>query len=49
MIPQRNIFERIHVWYHPEDVLAYVAMTTGWPVPIETDSTEIWDGGGASG
>ena len=47
MTPQRSIFERVHVWYHPEDPIVELAKLVGWPVPIETDSTEIWDGGGA--
>lgn len=47
---QRDIFERFLIYWwtdEGEDWVQQLAMLTGWPVPIETDNVEIWNGGGA--
>ena len=47
---QRSIFDRIQVWWWDndrDDWSGYSARYLGWPVPVETDNVEVWDGGGA--
>ena len=47
---ERNIAERFCIWWWPhegEDWIQHLASLMGWPVMIETDNTEIVDGGGA--
>lgn len=46
---QRYPTERIAVWWWDaeEDWAKQLAQYTHWPVPVETDNSEVWDGGGA--
>ena len=49
---QRNIMERFCIyWWTDEETgenwVQQQAELLGWPVPIEIDNVEIWDGGGA--
>ena len=45
---ERNIAERFCIWWWDgfgEDWMQNLASLTGWPVMIETDNTEVFDGG----
>lgn len=46
---RRGLLERFCVWWwdDPADPMAEIAKLFAWPVPLETDNVEIWDGGGA--
>ena len=47
---ERSIAERFCVYWwdeEGEDWIQHLACLLGWPVPIQTDYVEIWDGGGA--
>lgn len=44
---QRGLLERFCVWWWEDDPIAEIAKLFAWPVPLETDNVEIWDGGGA--
>ena len=53
---QRNLLERFCIFWYTndedsglvgQDFVQQIAELTGWPVPIETDNVEIWQGGGA--
>jgi hypothetical protein len=47
MIPRTSIFDVVAMYYLPDDPLTELSRLIGWPIPIETDSVEIQDGGGA--
>ena len=45
---ERNIAERFCIWWwdgYGEDWMQNLASLIGWPVMIETDNTEVLDGG----
>ena len=49
---QRRLLERFCIYWWTdeesgEDWVQQLAMLTGWPVPIETDNVEVWNGGEA--
>ena len=46
---QRSILERFCIWWwdEDEDPMNYIQRLFQWPVPIETDNVEVWNGGGA--
>ena len=47
---KRELAERFCIWWwdgYGEDWVQHLAVLLGWPVPIETDNVEIWNGGGA--
>ena len=48
---QRSLTERFCIWWwdENEDFGGHIARLLGWPVPVETDNVEIWNGGGAAG
>ncbi|MBR1603605.1 MAG: hypothetical protein IJ667_09210 [Synergistaceae bacterium] len=46
---RRSILERFYIWWWDwdDDPLGQLPRLIGWPVPIETDNVEVWNGGGA--
>ena len=49
---QRNLMERFCIYWWTdeefgEDWVQHQAKLLGWPVPIEIDNVELWNGGGA--
>lgn len=47
---KRNVMERFCIWWwdeEGEDWIQQLSFLLGWPVPIETDNMEYWDGGEA--